>query len=205
MRKNIVKQWFFLTAFCLLCSNTFATTGVPTATTKPVKPITPIQGPAATQLPGETPSPNGTTTPTSSPSPNGIMAPTSTSSPSGTMTPADTASPASTQTPQTAPGSSSNGKKTQPFILDNFKVIEATLGHFGVDSAKLADYIRQGKKLEDVLKAEKISVKKFKKQVVTEYFKAVEQGLDEGQLTEEQANQLKNAIQETVKGWLPRK
>lgn len=114
---------------------------------------------------------------------------------------------APTQEPvkQTTPSTYSNEKKSQPFILDNFKVIEMTLNHFGVDNTKLADYIKQGKKLEDVLKAERISVRRFKKRVVEEYFKAVEEGVANKQLTTEQANQLKTAIKETVKGWLPRK
>jgi len=118
-----------------------------------------------------------------------------------TQVPRPTPTPTPTPTPSTQP----NEKKDQPFILDNFKVIEMTLNHFGVDSIKLANYIKQGKKLEDVLKAEKISVKKFKKQVVEEYFKAVQEGIANEQLTEEQASQLKSAIKETVKGWLPRK
>ena len=103
------------------------------------------------------------------------------------------------------PSTYSNEKKMQPFILDNFKVIEMTLKHFHVDSAKLANYIKEGKKLEDVLKAEKISVRRFKKRVIEEYFKAVQEGVANKQLTQEQACQLKTAIKETVKGWLPKK
>lgn len=105
---------------------------------------------------------------------------------------------------QTTPGSYQVEKK-RPFMLDNFKVIEATLKGFGVDQNELRAYIGQGKKLEDVLKIEKISLKKFKKQVVKEYFKVVDEGVANKQLTEEQAKQLRKAITETVKGWLPKK
>jgi hypothetical protein len=148
-----------------------------------------------------------TTTPAGQTSPNGT--PTSTVAPTPTPTPTpmptSTGAPASTQVPQTNSGNYSNGKKSQPFVLDNFKVIEMTLSHFGVDSTKLADYIRQGKKLEDVLKAERISVRRFKRKIIEEYYKAVEEGVANNQLTEEQADKLKSAIKETVKGWLPRK
>lgn len=109
------------------------------------------------------------------------------------------------QTPNQTTPSVYDQKKPQPFILDNFKVIEMTLKHFGIDSAELANYIKEGKKLEDVLKEEKISVKRFKRRVMEEYFKAVDEGVANKQLTKEQASQLKNAIKDTVKGWLPRK
>lgn len=177
MRKKDIKIIAFLVLVCMMCGSAFAT--------------------------GTTPS--GQTSPTSTQAPTATQAPTSTQMPTSTQTPTSTQIPTSTQAPQTTPGTYSNGKKAQPFILDNFKVIEMTLNHFGVDRAKLADYIKQGKKLEDVLKAERISVRRFKNQVVKEYFKVVEDGLANNQLTEEQADQLKAAIRETVKGWLPRK
>jgi hypothetical protein len=115
-------------------------------------------------------------------------------------------SPVQTATPRpTATPAPNNSIRPQPFVLDNFKVIERTLKCFGVDSTELANYIKEGKKLEDVLRAERISTKKFKRQVLKEYYKAVEEGVANKQLTEEQAKQLKMAIKETVKGWLPRK
>ena len=110
-----------------------------------------------------------------------------------------------TQGNQTTPSIYSHQRKVQPFVLDNFKIIEATLNHLGVTNEELTAFIKQGKKLEDVLKIKKISIKKFKKEVIKEYYKAVDEGLLQKQINEEQASQLKNAIKETIKGWLPKK
>ena len=108
--------------------------------------------------------------------------------------------------PSTCPNKPSTcPNKPQPFALDNFKVIQATLAGCGVDEQELAAYIKQGKKLEDVLKEEKISTRKFKKRVLKEYCKVIDQAVKDGQLTNEQGAQLKEAIKETVKNWLPKK
>lgn len=104
-----------------------------------------------------------------------------------------------------SPTTTQENKNGQPFVLDNFKVIETTLDHLGVKNDELTILIRQGKKLEDVLKEKKIPVKKFKKEVIKEYYRAVDEGIANKQLTTEQSDQLKAAIKETVKGWLPKK
>lgn len=92
-------------------------------------------------------------------------------------------------------------KKT--FTLDHFKMIVCTLKQLGMQESEIADYIKQGKKLEDILKAEKINPKKFKKCIIKQYNKVIDEGAKEGQLTKEQCKQLKVAIKETVKNWLP--
>ncbi len=116
------------------------------------------------------------------------------------------ASPASSPSTQpTQQPTQQQQNKVNPFVLDNFKVIATTLKDLGVTQDELMTYIREGKKLEDVLKVRKIPVKKFKKTVLIEYYKVVDEGVAKKQLSEEQATQLKTAIQETVKGWLPKK
>ncbi|PHV71428.1 hypothetical protein CS063_05100 [Sporanaerobium hydrogeniformans] len=109
-----------------------------------------------------------------------------------------------TPAPSSAP-TTQESIQSKPFVLDNFKVIATTLNRLGVSKEDLLTYIQEGKKLEDVLALRKISAKKFKKVVLNEYFKVVDEGVAMKQLSAEQAAQLKAAIQETVKGWLPKK
>lgn len=90
----------------------------------------------------------------------------------------------------------------KPFYLDHFGVIKSSLKKFGVSGEKLATYIREGKKLEDVLEIENIPVKKFKKEVIKQYNTRVKAGVKEGSLTKEQAKKLKQAINTTIKKWL---
>ena len=90
----------------------------------------------------------------------------------------------------------------KPFVLDHFGVIKDSLKEFGVSGEEVASYIREGKKLEEVLKLEKISVKSFKKEVIKQYNTRVKQGVKEGALTKEQAKKLKQAIKQTIKKWL---
>ena len=153
----------------------------------------PIASPSAKPVP--------TVAPTTKPAPT--MAPTT--KPAPTMTP--TTKPAPTMVPSTKPGpctKPAQDQKAKPFMLDNFKVIANTLAGLGVDEAKLTSYIKEGKKLEDVLKVEKISTRKFKKCVIKEYNRVVDQAVKNKQLTCEQAKQLKAAIKQTIKNWLPK-
>ena len=153
----------------------------------------PIASPSAKPVP--------TVAPTTKPAPT--MAPTT--KPAPTMTP--TTKPAPTMAPTTKPGpctKPAQDQKAKPFMLDNFKVIANTLAGLGVDEAKLTSYIKEGKKLEDVLKVEKISTRKFKKCVIKEYNRVVDQAVKNKQLTCEQAKQLKAAIKQTIKNWLPK-
>ena len=153
----------------------------------------PIASPSAKPVP--------TVAPTTKPAPT--MAPTT--KPAPTITP--TTKPAPTMVPSTKPGpctKPAQDQKAKPFMLDNFKVIANTLAGLGVDEAKLTSYIKEGKKLEDVLKVEKISTRKFKKCVIKEYNRVVDQAVKNKQLTCEQAKQLKAAIKQTIKNWLPK-
>ena len=143
----------------------------------------PIASPSAKPVP--------TVAPTTKPVPT--MAPTT--KPAPTMVPSTKPAPCTKPTPD---------QKAKPFMLDNFKVIANTLAGLGVDEAKLTSYIKEGKKLEDVLKAEKISTRKFKKCVIKEYNRVVDQAVKNKQLTCEQAKQLKAAIKQTIKNWLPK-
>ena len=147
------------------------------------------------------PSPSPIASPSAKPVPT--VAPTT--KPAPTMTP--TTKPAPTMVPSTKPGpctKPAQDQKAKPFMLDNFKVIANTLAGLGVDEAKLTSYIKEGKKLEDVLKVEKISTRKFKKCVIKEYNRVVDQAVKNKQLTCEQAKQLKAAIKQTIKNWLPK-
>lgn len=98
-------------------------------------------------------------------------------------------------------GAAESGKEKKTFVLDNFKIIATALDALGVDQGELNAYIKDGKKLEDVLTAEKISTRKFKKQLLKAYQGEVEEAVKAGRLTEEQGKQLKTAIKQTVKNW----
>ena len=156
---------------------------------KPVPTVAPTTKPVPTMAPTTKPAP--TMAPTTKPVPT--MAPTT--KPAPTMVPSTKPAPCTKPTPD---------QKAKPFMLDNFKVIANTLAGLGVDEAKLTSYIKEGKKLEDVLKAEKISTRKFKKCVIKEYNRVVDQAVKNKQLTCEQAKQLKAAIKQTIKNWLPK-
>ncbi len=90
----------------------------------------------------------------------------------------------------------------KPFYLDHFGIIKKSLKTFNVSGEKLATYIREGKKLEDVLEIENIPIKKFKKEVIKQYNAKVKEGVKEGNLTKEQAKKLRQAIDQTIKKWL---
>lgn len=139
------------------------------------------------------------------PSPSPVASPATNPRPS--VAPAPTVAPKATVAPTVKPApapKSQTEQKEKPFMLDNFKVIANTLAGLGVDEAELTSYIKEGKKLEDVLKLEKISTRKFKKCIIKEYNKVVDEAVKNKQLTCEQGKQLKVAIKQTIKNWLPK-
>lgn len=90
------------------------------------------------------------------------------------------------------------------FMLNNFVIIQTTLEKLGISNDELEKLIKQGKNLEQVLKEKDISVRKFKKEVLKEYYKAVDEGIEKDLITSEEGKKLKSAIKETIKGWLPK-
>ncbi len=90
------------------------------------------------------------------------------------------------------------------FALNNFIIIQTTLEKLGIPNDELETLIKQGKNLEQVLKEKDIPVRKFKKEVLKEYYKAVDEGIDNKLITPEEGKRLKSAIKETIKGWLPK-
>ena len=99
----------------------------------------------------------------------------------------------------------SGTKDQKPFMLDHFKMIVVTLKKMGIEEKQIVTYIKEGKKLEDILKAENIKPKKFKKCIIKEYNKTIDEAQKSGQITCEQAKQLRAAVKETIKNWLPNK
>ncbi len=90
------------------------------------------------------------------------------------------------------------------FTLNNFIIIQSTLEKLGVPNDELEVLIKQGKNLQQVLKEKNIPVKKFKKEVLKEYYKAVDEGIDRNLISPEEGKRLKSAIKETIKNWLPK-
>ncbi len=182
-----------------------------TPSTTPSQPVTPV-APKPPVVKPVTP-----VAPSTKPSTPAAPSAKPTTKPSAPVAPKPPTTTAPSETPSTKPSTCPNKPSTcpnkkpecpnkpKPFALDNFKVIQATLASCGVDGQELAEYIKQGKKLEDVLKAENISVSKFKKRVLKEYCKVINEAVKSGQLTNEQGAQLKDAIKDTVKNWLPKK
>nr|WP_302599557.1 hypothetical protein [uncultured Cellulosilyticum sp.] len=185
-----------------------ATPSTPIAPKPPVaKPVVPSQTPGTPKppvtkpvVPSQTPS----TKPSTPVAPKPVVPSQTPSTKPGTpVAPKPSTCP---NKPSTCPNKKPEcPNKPKPFALDNFKVIQATLASCGVDEQELAAYIKQGKKLEDVLKAENISVRKFKKRVLKEYCRVINEAVKSGELTNEQGAQLKEAIKDTVKNWLPKK
>ena len=93
----------------------------------------------------------------------------------------------------------------KPFMLDHFKMIVVTLKKMGVEEKQIVTHIKEGKKLEDILQKENIKPKKFKRCIIKEYNKAIDEAQKSGQITCEQSKQLKAAVKETIKNWLPNK
>ena len=126
-----------------------------------------------------------------------------------TTTPKTTTSPEAVQSPKpsTCPNKKEMPQKEQQkaFTLDHFKMIVNALKKVGVEENQIVAYIKDGKKLDEILKLEKINTKKFKKCLTKEYFAVVDEAVKNGQITEEQSKQLKAAIKETVANWLPKK
>ena len=187
-------------------------TSTPQATTMPKATSTP----QATTMPKATPTPQATTMPKATPTPQATTMPKVTPPPQAIESPKVTPCPKASEVPikeatPNKPGCSKvhqdekNTEKQKPFTLDHFKMIVSALKKMGVEENQIVTYIKEGKKLEDILKAEKISTKKFKKCIIKEYFKVVDEAVKNGQITVEQCKQLKSAIKETIKNWLPKK
>ena len=178
-------------------------TVIPSAKPAPAPTVMPSAkpAPAPTVMPSAKPAPTPTVMPSAKPAPTPTVMPSVKPAPAPTVMPSAKPAPNCKMKPRCKPG----GQKQKPFMLDNFKVIATTLGRFGVDEGKLTNYIKEGKKLEDVLKIEKISTRKFKKAIIKEYNKVVDEGVKNKQITCEQSKQLKVAIKQTIKDWLPQK
>ena len=188
-------------------------TPMPQATTMPKATTTP----QATTMPKATPTPQATTMPKATESPKVVpICPKTTTEPKASEMPKSVPCPKSSEAPKkevepAKPGcpkeqqGEKNTEKQKPFTLDHFKMIINTLKKMGVEESKVVTYIKEGKKLEDILKAEKINTRKFKKCIIKEYFKVVDEAVGNGQITKEQAKQLKAAIKETICNWLPKK
>lgn len=197
------KKWQGLSCFLLaslMVGSTFAApmrNEAPKSTTVPKATV----APQATQAPKTTTTPQATQTPKTTTMPQATQAPKTTATPQA---------PKAITTPQagTTKKTENPCKKTcpnKPFTLDHFKMIVNTLKRMGLEEKEIVTYIKEGKKLEEILKAEKISPKKFKKCIIKEYCKEVDVAQKNGQITAEQAKQLKCAIKETIKNWLPKK
>ena len=225
------KKWQGMTCLLLaslMVSSVFAapvrketapqTTTMPKATTAPQATTTPkaTTAPQATTMPKATTAPQATTMPKATTAPQATTMPQATTTPQAITMPKATTAPQATTMPkkEMVPNKSDctkqhqdekNAEKQKPFTLDHFKMITNALKKMGVSENQIVSYIKDGKKLEDILKAEKISTKKFKKCITKEYFKVVDEAVNNGQITTEQSKQLKGAIKETIKNWLPKK
>lgn len=142
-------------------------------------------------------SPATTTTPPAAKVSEPTTMPKATTSPEAVQSPKPSACPNTKEMPQK--------QQQKPFTLDHFKMIVNALKKVGVEESQIVVYIKEGKKLEDILKAEKINTKKFKKYLMKEYFAVVDEAVKNGQITAEQSKQLKAAIKETIANWLPKK
>ncbi|MGL4345281.1 MAG: hypothetical protein ACRCTE_08795 [Cellulosilyticaceae bacterium] len=89
----------------------------------------------------------------------------------------------------------------QPFVIDNFKIIQAALEKLGVTPTELQQMIKEGKKLGEVLEVKHIPDAKFKKVLIKEYHTVIKKGLSEGQISKEEANMLNYAVKQKVKNW----
>ena len=183
----------------LMISSVFAT---------PVRKEAPT--PQATTMPKATTTPQPVESPKVAPCPKTQVAPQASEVPKATTCPKTTEMPKKEVAPN-KPGCKKvhedmkNAEKQKSFTLDHFKMIINALKKMGVKENQIITYVKEGKKLEDILKAERINTKKFKKCITKEYFKVVDEAVKNGQITAEQSKQLKAAIKETIKNWLPKK
>lgn len=185
-------------------------TQMPKATTAPQA----TQTPKATTVPPATQIPQSSNMPSAKPNevtPKPVMpCPNKKEEPKTTIVaPQQTTTPKAITAPQkdTTKKTENPCKKTcpnKPFTLDHFKMIVNTLKKMGVEEQEIVTYIKEGKKLEEILKTKRINPKKFKKCIIKEYYKTVDEAQKNGQITAEQAKQLKCAIKETIKNWLPK-
>ncbi|MBU3811074.1 MAG: hypothetical protein H9893_05405 [Candidatus Niameybacter stercoravium] len=91
------------------------------------------------------------------------------------------------------------------FVIDNFKVIQGALQKLGVQPEELEGMIKEGKKLPEVLELKNIPVAKFKKALLKQYYAAINEGVENKQITKEEAKMLRAAIKEKVMSWLQTK
>lgn len=96
-----------------------------------------------------------------------------------------------------------DGESTQnTFVIDNFKVIQGALNKLGVPPEELEVMIKEGKKLPEVLEIKNIKVAKFKKALLKQYYSAISEGVENKQITKEEAKMLRGAIKDKVMSWL---
>ena len=88
------------------------------------------------------------------------------------------------------------------FKVDNFQIIQASLQKLGIEPEELETLIKEGKKLPEILEMKEITVKKFKKVLLKEYYKVIEQGVKDKQITKTQGKMLKEAIKEKIDEWM---
>ena len=179
----------------------------PGQTTKPNVPTAPSQGtkPSAPTAPGQGTKPSAPTAPGQGTKPSAPTTPSQGTKPSAPTTPGQGAKPCPANKKECNKKDNCDTNNQKPFMLDHFKMIVNTLKKLGLEENQIVTYIKEGKKLEDILKAENIKPKKFKKCMLKEYYKVVDTAQKSGQITCEQAKQLKAAIKETVNNWLPNK
>lgn len=108
--------------------------------------------------------------------------------------------PCSRKKPQ---GESESTQNT--FVIDNFKVIQGALNRLGVAPEELEVMIKEGKRLPEVLEIKNIKVAKFKKALLKQYYVAINEGVENKQITKEEAKMLRGAIKEKVMSWLEAK
>lgn len=98
-----------------------------------------------------------------------------------------------------------NESTQNTFVIDNFKVIQGALQKLGVEPEELEVMIKEGKKLPEVLELKNIPVAKFKKALLKQYYAAISEGVENKQITREEAKMLRVAIKEKVMSWLQTK
>lgn len=112
----------------------------------------------------------------------------------------------SKEKPCSSKKSGSGSESTQnTFVIDNFKVIQGALNRLGVSPEELEVMIKEGKRLPEVLEIKNIKVVKFKKALLKQYYAAINEGVENKQITKEEAKMLRSAIKEKVMSWLEAK
>lgn len=119
--------------------------------------------------------------------------------------PGETVKPETKPTPAPTKPSTGNESTQNTFVIDNFKVIQSALQKLGVQPEELEVMIKEGKKLPEVLELKNIPVPKFKKVLLKQYYVAINEGVENKQITKEEAKMLRSAIKEKVMSWLQTK